>query len=311
MAEKPWLRKEYTLIIVPHAEAKFRKIKLPYWLMISISVVTAILLTLTITFLVHYIMMLNDVGRVNQLVDENQRLKKETAEYENQTSILQSRIEKVESKTQVLSVMAGVQMVESDGIGDINFPKFDNEILDRDLPLMSFKLDELSSTLSKVEKTFIENKEALDFTPSVWPLISSSIGRITSKYGYRRDPFTGLRAMHPALDISAPRGTPIIAPANGTVRRAEFLGRIGNMIEIDHGLGYITKYGHLSKFNVRAGQKVVRGDIIGYVGSTGRSTAPHVHYEVHYNGKEINPTNFILNVEDVPVFDYSVINAKN
>jgi murein DD-endopeptidase MepM/ murein hydrolase activator NlpD len=132
----------------------------------------------------------------------------------------------------------------------------------------------------------VERRRSLaDATPSIWPVA----GWLTSTFGNRRDPFTGGSDFHPGLDISANRGDQILAPAIGTVSHAGWNGSYGNMVVIDHGYGILTKYGHLSSFAVMNGQQVNRGDVIGFVGSTGRSTSPHLHYEIWVNGKLTNP----------------------
>jgi murein DD-endopeptidase MepM/ murein hydrolase activator NlpD len=116
---------------------------------------------------------------------------------------------------------------------------------------------------------------------------------MASGYGYRSDPFTKIRKFHYGMDFTAPSGTPIYATGDGVILKADnSLSGYGNHIEVSHGYGYVTLYAHLSKYNCRPGQKVKRGDIIGYVGSTGRSEAPHLHYEVIKNGEKVNPINF-------------------
>lgn len=132
----------------------------------------------------------------------------------------------------------------------------------------------------------VEKQQALaSATPSIWPVT----GWLTSGYGSRQDPFTGGADFHPGLDISAGYGRPVHATADGTVIGAEFSGNYGNLVTIDHGFGISTRYGHLSRFAVMNGQQVRRGAILGYVGSTGRSTSSHLHYEILVNGKLTNP----------------------
>jgi murein DD-endopeptidase MepM/ murein hydrolase activator NlpD len=138
----------------------------------------------------------------------------------------------------------------------------------------------------------VERRRSLaDATPSIWPVA----GWLTSAYGNRRDPFTGGSDFHPGLDISANRGDEVVAPAIGIVSMAGWNGNYGNMVVIDHGFGIVTKYGHLSRFGVMNGQQVNRGDVIGFVGSTGRSTSPHLHYEIWVNGKLTNPMRLLAN----------------
>ena len=150
-------------------------------------------------------------------------------------------------------------------------------------------LSELLGTMASrldIMRTGVQRRQALvAATPSIWPVT----GWLTSPYGNRRDPFTGGADFHPGLDISADYGQPVRATADGTVIVAERSGTYGNLVEVDHGYGIVTRYGHLSRFGARSGQKVHRGDVIGYVGSTGRSTSAHLHYEILLNGKLSNP----------------------
>jgi murein DD-endopeptidase MepM/ murein hydrolase activator NlpD len=137
-----------------------------------------------------------------------------------------------------------------------------------------------------IMRSGVQRRQALAAaTPSIWPVA----GWLSSSYGNRRDPFTGGADFHPGLDISADYGQPVRATADGTVAVAGASGAYGNLVEIDHGYGIVTRYGHLSRFGSRTGQQVHRGDVIGYVGSTGRSTSAHLHYEILLNGKLTNP----------------------
>jgi murein DD-endopeptidase MepM/ murein hydrolase activator NlpD len=131
--------------------------------------------------------------------------------------------------------------------------------------------------------------------PSIHPT-SLDNSKFSSGFGYRYDPFTKNRKIHEGHDFSAKVGTEVCATANGVVKSSRFFGSFGNYIEIDHGNGYTTTYGHLSKRLVRKGQSIQRGDIIGKVGNTGRSTAPHLHYEIKYNNKKIDPSSFYFDL---------------
>jgi murein DD-endopeptidase MepM/ murein hydrolase activator NlpD len=126
--------------------------------------------------------------------------------------------------------------------------------------------------------------------PSSQPVKGTAL---TSGFGVRSDPFRGRAAMHAGIDLAGPIGTPIYATADAIVGRSEWAGGYGNLIELDHGRGIQTRYGHLTRSSVRAGQKVTRGQLIGYMGSTGRSTGSHLHYEVRIDGKAVNPVPFM------------------
>jgi murein DD-endopeptidase MepM/ murein hydrolase activator NlpD len=131
-------------------------------------------------------------------------------------------------------------------------------------------------------------------TPAIRPL-EKGVGWEASRFGYRKSPFTGRKQFHAGLDIAANRGTPILATADGVVTFAKKKGLMGNMLIINHGYGMVTRYGHIDKFLKKPGDKVKRGEVIATVGNTGRSTGPHVHYEVRLNGTPINPVKYILN----------------
>ncbi len=141
-------------------------------------------------------------------------------------------------------------------------------------------------------QTDVERRQALPAaTPSIWP----THGWLTDSFGRRRDPFTGEAEYHTGLDISADKGEPVYATANGTVESAERSGSYGNMVVISHGFGIATRYAHLDGFRVTAGQAVRRGEVVGFAGSTGRATGDHLHYEVLVYGRQLNPLNFLLN----------------
>jgi len=151
----------------------------------------------------------------------------------------------------------------------------------------------------------IKNKEQLlSHTPAIQPVSNKDLNRIASGFGYRIDPVYKTVKMHAGLDFAAPQGTPIYATANGTVSVAGNKGNgYGNHVIINHGYGYETLYGHMVKVKASAGQKVSRGEVIGWVGSTGKSTGPHCHYEVHKKGNKIDPVYFFYNDLSPEQFD--------
>lgn len=160
------------------------------------------------------------------------------------------------------------------------------DVISKELAIQSKSLDEIL----KLAK---EKNKLLAAIPAIQPVKNEQMKRVASGFGYRSDPFTKVRKMHEGMDFTAATGTPVYATGDGVVIAADnSKSGYGNHIEIRHGYGYLTLYGHLSKYKARAGQRVKRGDVIGYVGSTGRSEAPHLHYEVHKDGKVVNPINF-------------------
>lgn len=160
------------------------------------------------------------------------------------------------------------------------------DILQKQIVVQSKSLDEIAVLAEKKEKF-------LATIPAIQPVSNAELTRMASGYGYRTDPFTKARKFHYGMDFTAPRGTPVYAAGDGVIKRADASSSgYGNHIRIDHGFGYVSLYAHLYKYNIRKNQKVKRGDIIGFVGSTGRSEAPHLHYEIFKDGQRINPINF-------------------
>lgn len=160
------------------------------------------------------------------------------------------------------------------------------DVISKELVIQSRSLDEIAKLAKDKEKL-------LTAIPAIQPVKNEDLRQMASGFGYRSDPFTKIRKFHAGMDFSARTGTPIYATGDGVVTVADNKSSgYGNHIVIRHGFGYETLYGHMSKYKAKAGQKVKRGDVIGYVGSTGRSEAPHLHYEVHKNGEVVNPLNF-------------------
>lgn len=160
------------------------------------------------------------------------------------------------------------------------------EIIQKQLVIQSRSLDEIT-------KLAAEKEEFLAAIPAIQPIRNEELKRIASGFGWRSDPFTKARKMHWGMDFTAPRGTPVYASGDGEISRADNNSSgFGKHIRIEHGYGYMSIYAHLSQYNVKPGQQVKRGDLIGFVGSTGRSQAPHLHYEVWKDRDKINPINF-------------------
>lgn len=160
------------------------------------------------------------------------------------------------------------------------------DVLRKQLAVQSKSLDDILKMAKSKDKL-------LAAIPAIQPVRNENLRSMVSGFGYRTDPFTKTRKMHEGMDFTAKTGTPIYATGDGIVARADNTASgFGNHIVIRHGFGYETLYAHLSKYKCRPGQRIKRGDVIGYVGSTGRSEGPHLHYEVHKNGKVVNPLNF-------------------
>jgi murein DD-endopeptidase MepM/ murein hydrolase activator NlpD len=183
----------------------------------------------------------------------------------------------------------GVGGIDLPSIGDI--PGYQKQIMATELNLAQLdRMVELETeTWTDAETSILDQQQKLRHTPTIIP----TDGWISRGYGYKIDPFTGQRAFHAGLDIACNKGTHIVSPADGVVEYAGWKAGLGIMVKIDHGYGYATIYGHMSKNIARTGDRVSRGDSIGEVGSTGHSTGPHLHYEVWKDGRAENPYHYI------------------
>ena len=254
---------------------------------------------------------LSATAEVNHLRSSNATLQQENSSYRQATGALTAQIESLQSAIRELGIRAqldpisarameklpaivkrraeggtsveGARAMLTPETPEINVASMSS--LDQTFKILRNVLGTLESHLMLVRRNVEKQESLMNATPSVWPVH----GWLSAGYGMRSDPFNGERDFHPGLDISAERGTPIRATAAGKVELAAPSGDYGNLVVVDHGYGLVTRYGHLSKFAVWAGREIRRGDIVGYVGSTGRATGPHLHYEVLANGKLINP----------------------
>lgn len=232
-------------------------------------------------------------SQIDELRLQNARLEIENSSYRATAAELTSSIQALRTGVTDIASRLEVSAVRSASIDHLP-ETVRTATLGSDVPTIApdatFNLlAELLATLGQrlqVVRHGVALREALvDATPNMWP----ADGWLSASYGYREDPFTGERDFHPAVDISTRRGQPVYATATGRIASAGRSGNYGNLIEIAHGFGLSTRYGHLSDYAVNTGDTVMRGDVIGYVGATGRATGYHVHYEVWVNGRTLNP----------------------
>jgi murein DD-endopeptidase MepM/ murein hydrolase activator NlpD len=251
---------------------------------------------------------LSATTEVNHLRNSKATLEQENTSYRRATGALAAQIESLQSAINELGLRARLDPVSARAMEklpavvknraeggtseagasamltpELNMASVSS--LEQTFTVLRNVLGSLEGHLSSVRRKVEVRESLMNATPSVWPVH----GWLTAGYGMRADPFNGRPDFHPGLDISADKGTPIVAAAAGRVELAAPSGDYGNLVVVNHGWGIITRYGHLSKFAVWQGREVKRGDILGYVGSTGRATGPHLHYEVLTNGKLLNP----------------------
>ena len=283
-----------TIIFVPHARAKFRKLKVSHRLFFSIVSLVTSSLCLSTFFSFQYFTSLSQTHELNKLQHENRELQTANEQFSKSVESLRTQLRTVEDRTRKLAIIAGITTLDETsqgGVGGVRNDDMSGNPYRDDVDKMSFRSHRLDRDLSVLEQKFVAQSQILSCTPSIAPVR----GILTDGFGGRSDPFTGEQGTHNAIDISSAVGQPVRAPADGVVVKAEWANGYGNVVYISHGFGFSTRYGHLSGYAIRPGQRVQRGDIIGYVGSTGRSTGPHLHYEVRLNNNAVNPLEYILN----------------
>ena len=287
------MNKRYsTIIFVPHARAKFRKLKVSHRLLFSLISLVSTSLCLSTFFSVQYFTSLSQTHELSKLRRENRELQAANEQFGKSVESLRTQLHTVEDRTRKLAIIAGITTLDEasqGGSGGLRTEELTANPYRDDVDKMSFRSHSLAKDLTALEEKFVAQSRMLSSTPSIAPVR----GILTDGFGGRSDPFTGEPGQHNAIDISSAVGQPVRSPADGIVVKAEWANGYGNVIYISHGYGYSTRYGHLSSFAARPGQRVKRGDVIGYVGSTGRSTSPHLHYEVLLNGQAINPLRFL------------------
>jgi murein DD-endopeptidase MepM/ murein hydrolase activator NlpD len=237
------------------------------------------------------------VADYNILQAENTELKVEKKNLEVSTKKLSSKIESLESLSEKLTTLiendSFLKRFGNNGVGGAKVDYRTDDILTgdsaTDLEFLKDRANELESRMALLEQMAEKRAETIRSTPTIWPVK----GRVASHYGGRLDPFTGYREVHLGLDITGMYGAPVYAPADGLVIFAARKSDYGNLVILDHGNGVTTRFGHLSRIPVKIGTTVNKGQVIGYVGMTGRTTGPHVHYEVRVNDRPQNPRRYL------------------
>ena len=289
------MRERFYIFFVARDEAgQLRKISIPVQYL-YILVAGALIGVFSLTGIVSsYARMLRKVSHYNQLRDEQAQLKDRYSHLEQQAEERDIQVASLGSLASEVSALYGLKsdpaMVTA-STEQIR-PAQVASSLDQ---LYALKNTALTGAASVgISMGLTKNSTTADWiranaAPNLWPVE----GQVTGSFGERIDPFNGEGAFHSGVDISASVGSPVIAPADGTVTFADFLGGYGRAVMVDHGHGISTRYGHLASFAVAAGQRIHRGDTIGYVGQSGRSTGPHLHYEVRINDTPVNPYKFL------------------
>lgn len=299
--------RKITFLIVPEDNSNVKQVKFSR-VFLGLMACFILLGLAVISFILHdYLALKSAIPSMRYLKREVTSQRSQIHAYANKIRALNSEMKALHDFEKKLRVIANVEAPAGQdavfGIGGTmgadleNLPPLteNHSSVVRAMHAQLEQLDEASvvqkQAFEELHDYLQDQKSLLASTPAIRP----TTGWFSSGFGYRISPFTGLKEFHRGLDIATRRGTPIVAPADGVVTVARKKGGLGNMLVIDHGHGKVTRYGHLQKLLARRGTHVKRGDKIGLVGNTGRSTAPHLHYEVHVNGIPVNPAKYILN----------------
>ncbi|MCK5003584.1 MAG: M23 family metallopeptidase [Candidatus Aminicenantes bacterium] len=302
--------KSYSIIIVSDATSTNKELFLSSKFIRNSLIAVVLLVALFGYVIFDYLTLSIDNQKMGRLEVENERKTKIISELTRNVDKAQRSLTKMENFKKRILIAAGLTSPSAlqeigTGGGPIADISTDVELIDSnlDLTMPKRKVDileksrnnninakKMENDLQFVENVIDKQKVRLASTPSIWP----TKGYLTNSFGRRIHPLTGKRSFHYGQDIATQSGNKVIAPANGVILVAEYRDYYGKMVIIDHNFGYTSRYGHLAAFNVKEGDRVTRGQVIGFVGNTGRSTAPHLHYEVRFMGKAINPMNFII-----------------
>ena len=294
-----------TFMYVPGRSGQIRRYSVPrYWIRRA-SLAGVVLSVVIVALSVDYVRARHLLGELDYLRNETSEQRDQLAAYSEQVGEISehlARVSQFDRKLRVITNLDPADALPLPGIGGVedellsaaDVAGLTRESRHRRMTASFGKLAEAASAEAEslmAVITHLENQQArLAATPSVTP----TRGWVTSSFGYRSSPFTGHREIHRGIDIAGRMGTPVIAPADGVVRYARDRRALGNAISVSHGYGIETIYGHLSELRVKPGEKIRRGQVIATMGNTGRSTGPHLHYQVEVNGKPVNPQNYIL-----------------
>lgn len=294
-----------TVMIVPHSEEATYSLRLPLGAAQVAVILLAALLVAFLAMLYSYREAFSQIGDIHSLREQNRVQQDQINAYAYETQKLLDKIIKVEHLAEMVADRLGLEPDSSAAEPDTAlwddqyqhhrayYTSRSFRVIDRtaqNIALLQQVIPEQTESLDTLKLEVEEYINRLAATPSIWP----TWGRFTSGFGVRRDPFNPfITQFHRGVDLANNHGTPIVATANGTVSFSGYRAGHGNVLIISHGYGFSTLYAHLTRFAVREGARVSRGQVIGYMGSTGRSTGVHLHYEVHVNGVAVNPVNYM------------------
>lgn len=287
-------RKFYTIFILPHATARFRKIHVSKNFLITAVAAAAMVFVLGVVSPHVLLKARAQASDLARLEAENLRLREDNARFEASLARIGDQVNTIETVAGKLAGALGLKDLPlirpaGGGMSPQETELARELLLEQEIGALEKRASALDRSFERISAAWEDRLRLLASTPSLMPVD----GPLSDGFGWRADPFTGQREFHEGLDIVAPLGTPVRAAADGLVTGAGRMSGYGNAVHLTHGYGLATRYGHMSKVFVRPGQRVRKGDTIGAVGSTGRSTGPHLHFEVYRSGRPVNPRPFV------------------
>ncbi len=285
------MRKIHTLIVLRDLGAEVRKFRLSnLQLLIGGAAMVASFLGVLVSGWLFWTTR-SERLLLEQVQTENEQLRAANQRIEQRLAALGAQLGETEERARRLAIVAGMDNLSASAEGGIGGGGGGPMELVVPLETLESRAEELSVWMERIEEQLGENLKLVASTPSISPVA----GLLTSRFGYRQDPFTGERHLHSGVDISAPPGTPVRATASGVVVATSQGGPLGRSVTLAHGFGFSTLYAHLARIQVTVGQRISRGQVIGLLGNSGRSTGYHLHYEVRRDGRPVNPLPFMLN----------------
>lgn len=282
----------YTFLIAPSSRGRIRKIRVPAYVLHLLAVLVIVGGVAGVAGLGYYSRMLWRLANYNALRREENILKRQNQQLQTSVSEMNERLSSLQSLATEVAMTYGFMRFRETPFGLTDAPVQPETAYQRSVEQFDFLKKNPTAVALANEGLRLMPRPGLGdarFTPSLWPVI----GYISGSFGERLDPFSGEGAFHAGVDISSQYGDPVRATADGVVAVVEPRAGYGRLVVVDHSFGISTWYGHLSRFNTRPGTYVKRGDVIGFVGVSGRVTGPHVHYEVRIHGAPVNPWRYL------------------
>jgi murein DD-endopeptidase MepM/ murein hydrolase activator NlpD len=285
----PETNDRYTLLILPDSKRRFKKLHVSRRFVVFAAIAAGALLTAGMIAPHLWMRVQAQRTTIEHLASENERLRGQTARFEASVDDIQRRLSGIETTADGLADEMGMEMQSVPAGGAGGTPLAGKSALLSELDSLSGRMDGVRESLEQLDDAFRVRSSLISSTPSAMP----AQGWFSHGFGWRKDPFSNKRRFHRGIDIVNHRGTPVYATADGIVSRAVRIADLGKTVDVSHGRGYVTRFAHLSEILVKPGQKIERGELIGKMGSTGRSTGDHLHYEVFYDGRRVNPWKYL------------------